>query len=66
MVEQEYLRLMEMIGGRPIGSLVGLPELRDPRWREVMDLLHGLTGPAGMLNANLLDMLALRIVNISL
>jgi PAS domain S-box-containing protein len=66
MIEEEYLRLVAIIGDRPIATLVDLPEMCDPRWREAMDLLHGLTGPAGMLNANLLDLLALRIVNISL
>jgi PAS domain S-box-containing protein len=66
LVNEEYRRLLERIGSRKIIALVELPAMRDARWREVMELLRGLAGPAGLVNVNLLALLAARMGNISL
>jgi PAS domain S-box-containing protein len=65
-VEEEYLRLLERVGEGNIGSLLDLPVMRSTQWLVVMDLLRGLTGPAGLVNGDLLNLICVRMMEISL
>lgn len=66
LVEQEYRTLIDKIGGRDISALADLPVSQNVQWRETMDLLRGLTGPAGLVNGNLLALICVRMVDLSL
>ena len=65
-VEKEYSQLLAALQGRTIESLIDLPKMEDPKCLEIMDLLQWLAGPAAVTDANLLDLVLLRMVNLSI
>lgn len=65
-IEAEYHAIIARIGCRQVADLYDLPLISEPKWRDVMGLLCALLGPAGVLNGDLLDLVLLRIINISL
>ena len=64
-IEHAYLELLTVIGDRPIESLAALPLMSDPNLLAVMELLEGLTAPAGSVNLNLITLAQLRIARLS-
>jgi PAS domain S-box-containing protein len=65
-VRREYERLQELIGERPIESFVDLPLMVDPASRRLMDIFGALSWPANLFDNRLMDLLVLRITNLSL
>ena len=65
-VEREYRDFERRMSGRDIDSLVELDRMTDPYWLEVIGLLEELQGPVAILYPDLLDLILLRMTNISL
>src|SRR4029453_11608963 len=65
-VGEEHERLWQQIGSRPIESLFDLPLMSDPEIRGTMKVLSELLGPAYWLDQNLMDLLLLRMANLSI
>jgi PAS domain S-box-containing protein len=65
-VREEQERLWQQIGSRPIESLFDLPLMSDPEIRGTMEVLSELLGPAYWLDQNLMDLLLLRMANLSI
>jgi len=64
-VHEEYRRMCERLGGRAVESLFELPRMVDTRWLTIMDMMAALMMPAGIFDTNLVDLVVLRMVNIS-
>jgi predicted ATPase/signal transduction histidine kinase len=65
-VRQEYERLRERIGDRPIETFIDLPRMVDPEWLTVMNILAVLAVPAGVFFTSLMDLVVLRMASVSL
>ncbi|XXX82643.1 ATP-binding sensor histidine kinase [Sorangium sp. So ce134] len=65
-VRQEYERMWQKLGSRPIEELFDLPLMIDPDCRTTIDVLASCEGPALVTDENLLSLLVARMVNLSL
>ena len=65
-VRQEYQRIWQQLGARPIESLVDLPPMRNPESRAALDVLTALEEPAYFTDQNLRCLIVARMVNLSL
>jgi predicted ATPase len=65
-VRQEYERIWQRVGSRPIEELVDLPLMNDAGTRATMDVLTKLRMPALMTDEKLLCLMITRMVNLSL
>ncbi|MBV8139717.1 MAG: GAF domain-containing protein, partial [Deltaproteobacteria bacterium] len=65
-VRQEYERIWQQLGDRPIEALVDLPPMTDPAWRATLDVLTVVEGPAFFTDQNLRSLVVARMVNLSL
>ena len=65
-VRQEYERIWQQLGNRPIEALVDLPPMTDPACRATLDVLTAVEEPAYFTDENLRCLVVARIVNLSL
>jgi PAS domain S-box-containing protein len=65
-VRQEYERIWQRLGSRPIEELIDLPLMNDAGKRATMDVLTKLMPPALMTDEKLLCLMTTRMVNLSL
>ena len=65
-VRQEYERIWQQIGGRPIEELADLPPMTDPECRATLDVLAAVLTPALFTDENLLCLVVSRMANLSL
>ncbi|HZD50668.1 MAG TPA: histidine kinase, partial [Silvibacterium sp.] len=66
-VRQEYERIWEQLGNRPIEALIDLPPMTDPACRATLDVLTALEGgPALFAGVNLQCLVVARMANLSL
>ena len=65
-VREEYERMCRRIGGRAIASFIDLAPMHDAEWCGLMDAMATLSMPAGLLDTNLMDLVVLRMANLSL
>jgi predicted ATPase/signal transduction histidine kinase len=65
-VDREFEQLNRLIAGRKILSLAELPVAQDAAWPAIMEVFADLIPPALFSDANLIDFLLIRMVNLSL
>ena len=65
-MRQEYERIWQQLGNRPIEALVDLPAMTDPACRATLDVLTAIEEPAFFIDENLRCLVVARIVNLSL
>jgi PAS domain S-box-containing protein len=65
-VRQEYERMWQQLGDRPIEALLDLPQMADPVARGTIDVLTALVTPARYTDENLRSLVVGRMVNLSL
>ena len=65
-VRQEYERIWQQLGNRPIEALVDLAPMTDPTCRATLDILTVVEGPAFFTDQNLRCLVVARMVNLSL
>ncbi|EEA03292.1 ATP-binding region ATPase domain protein [Burkholderia sp. H160] len=65
-VERECQRLTKLLEGRAIADLVNGPLLDNPTWRGALDVLGDLVPPALFTDGNLLDLILLKMANLSI
>ncbi|HZD49195.1 MAG TPA: GAF domain-containing protein, partial [Silvibacterium sp.] len=65
-VRQEYERIWQQLGDRPIEALVDLPPMTDPACRATLDVLTALEEPAYFADENLQCLVIARMANFSL
>ena len=65
-VREEYERLWQQLGSRPIESLFDLPAMSDPETRLTIDVLCELQGSSHWMDQNLEHLLLLRMANLSM
>ena len=65
-VRQEYERIWQKLGNRPIEALIDLPPMTDPVCRATLDVLTVVEGPAFFTDQNLRCLVVARMVNLSL
>jgi PAS domain S-box-containing protein len=65
-VRQEYQRIWQQLGTRPIESLVDLPPMANAPSRAILDVLTALEEPAYFTDQNLRCLIVARMVNLSL
>ncbi len=65
-VRQEYERIWQQLGNRPIETLVDLPAMTDPACRATLDVLTAVEEPSYFTDQNLRCLVIARIVNLSL
>jgi predicted ATPase len=65
-VRQDYDRLLERLGSRPIEALIDLPLMTDPDRRASMDVLTALVSPALFTDEHLFRLIVCRMVSLSL
>jgi len=65
-VRQEYDRIWQQLGNRPIEALVDLPPMTDRACRATLDVLTAVEEPAHYADENLQSLVIARIVNLSL
>jgi predicted ATPase/signal transduction histidine kinase len=65
-VRQEYERIWQRLGDRPIEALVDLPSMTDPVCRATLDVLTAVEEPSYFTDQNLRSLVIGRIVNLSL
>ena len=65
-VRQEYDRIWQQLGTRPIEALVDLPPMTDLACRAILDVLTALEEPAYFTDQNLRCLAVARMVNLSL
>jgi PAS domain S-box-containing protein len=63
---REYERIWSLLGGRTIESLIELPLMTDPASLATLDVLAKIGPPSFYTDANLLGLIACRVVNLSL
>ena len=63
---EEHERLLQRIGSRRIETFVDLPRMVNPELRRVTDILGALSVPANLFDTRLMDLLVLRIANLTL
>src|SRR4029077_15634351 len=65
-VRQEYERIWQQLGNRPIEALVDLPLMSDSASRGTLDVLTEVVTPALFTDENLLSLVICRMANLSL
>jgi PAS domain S-box-containing protein len=65
-VRQEYERIWQQLGNRPIEALVDLPPMTDPACRATLDVLTAVEEPAYFTDENLQCLVIARMANLSL
>jgi predicted ATPase/signal transduction histidine kinase len=65
-VRQEYDRIWQQLGNRPIEALVDLSPMTDPACRATLDVLTAVEEPSYFVDQNLRCLVISRIVNLSL
>jgi PAS domain S-box-containing protein len=65
-VKHEYYEFEQRMVGRDFEDLIGMDRMTDPHWLEVIGLLEELQGPVALLDPDLLDLVLLRMTNITL
>ena len=65
-VRQDYDRLLEQLGSRPIEALIDLPLMTDPDRCATMDVLTALASPALFTNEHLFRLVVGRMASLSL
>jgi predicted ATPase/two-component sensor histidine kinase len=65
-VMQEYGRIWQRLGSRPIETLIDLPAITDPNWRAVLDALTPAVPAAIFTDENLTSLILCKMVNLSL
>ena len=65
-VQQEYRRLRQLLGSRPIADLVDLPVMSDRDQRAILDVLTSALPASQLTNVNLFRLTICRMVNLSL
>src|SRR5262249_8714459 len=65
-VRAEYDRLRQLVGERPIESLVDLPATIDTDLPAIMEILLAILPPAALTDGQLRDLVVLRMANLSL
>ena len=65
-VRQEYERIWQRLGSRPIEALVDLPSMTDGACRAALDVLTAVEEPSYFTDQNLRCLVIARIVNLSL
>jgi PAS domain S-box-containing protein len=65
-VRQEYERIWQQLGNRPIEALVDLPPMTDRACRATLDVLTAVEEPVHYIDENLHCLVIARIVNLSL
>ena len=65
-VRREYALFKRRLGARPVEGLAALPPMRSSRWRTTMEVCTDLIPPAIFVDPALLELLTLRMANISL
>jgi predicted ATPase/signal transduction histidine kinase len=65
-VQVEYETVWRALSGRPIESLIDLPQMTDPKIEAALQVLSVLAGPATFTDFQLYCMLACRMVSISM
>jgi len=66
LAHEEYARLREAIGGRPISSLAALSAVNDPDSRATLDVLAAALPPAFFSDRNLVCLILCRMANLTL
>jgi len=65
-VRQEFERIWQRLGPRPIHALISLPLMEDPGWQAQMNVLSALLPPALMFDENLVCLIVARMANTSI
>jgi PAS domain S-box-containing protein len=65
-LRQEYERIWQQLGDRPIEALVDLPPMTDPACRATLDVLTAVEEPAYFADENLQCLVIARMANLSL
>jgi predicted ATPase/signal transduction histidine kinase len=65
-VRQEYERIWQQLGNRPIEALIDLPPMTEPTCRATVDVLTAVEEPAYFADENLRYLVVARMVNLSL
>jgi PAS domain S-box-containing protein len=65
-VRQECERMWQLLNRRPIDQLLDLPLMTSPEWRATMDVCMDLVPSAVATDSNLVDLILVRMVNLSL
>ncbi|HET6338384.1 MAG TPA: ATP-binding protein, partial [Polyangiales bacterium] len=66
LVERELETLWQLLAGRPVEALIDLPRMRDPDWLATMEILDALIVPALFSDVQLVDLVLLRMTNLSI
>lgn len=64
-VAQEYERIWQLLGRRPVEDLVNLPPMTDMDHRATLDVLTSVHAPANFIDSNLLALTIGRMANLS-
>ncbi|MCK1595035.1 ATP-binding sensor histidine kinase [Bradyrhizobium sp. 164] len=64
-VAQEYERIWQLLGRRPVEDLVNLPPMTDVDHRATLDVLTSVHAPANFIDGNLLALTIGRMANLS-
>jgi len=65
-MRQEFERIWQRLGQRPIHALISLPLMEDPGWQAQMNVLSALLPPALMFDENLVCLIVARMANVSM
>jgi PAS domain S-box-containing protein len=65
-VRHDFERMQQLLGDRSVEQLLDLPLMTNPEWNATMIVLSELLPPAGFVDGNLLNLVLLRMVNLSL
>jgi PAS domain S-box-containing protein len=65
-LQQEYERVWQQLGNRPIEALLDLPAMTDPACRATLDVLTAVEEPSYFTDQNLRCLVVARMVNFSL
>jgi len=65
-VRQEFERIWQQIGSRPIHALIDLPFMEDPGWQAQVNVLTSLLPPTLFTNENLFSLVVARMANVSI
>ncbi len=65
-MRQEFERIWQQLGSRPIQALIDLPLMEDPGWQAQMNVLTALLPPALFTDETLFCLIVARMANISM
>jgi predicted ATPase/signal transduction histidine kinase len=65
-LRQEYERVLQQLGNRPIEALLDLPPMTDPAWLATLDVLTAVEAHSFFIDEDLRCLVVSRIVNLSL